>query len=83
VKLYAFQPKGHGQKSFFVMAEDKEKAISCIEEYIKRRIIPLTEEEWLNNNPPSFDDYDVSGCGTSYYEMTELSLGEVIENDND
>ena len=67
MKLYAFQPKGHGQLSFFVMAETKEQAIEQVGKHI-------AEDGY---------DYNASRWGTDYYECTEVGPGVVIENEND
>lgn len=37
MKLYAFQPNGHGQLSFFTMAESEEKAVKNVEALIAKR----------------------------------------------
>ncbi len=35
LKLYAWQPQGHGECSFFVMAVSKKDAIKAVDEHIK------------------------------------------------
>jgi hypothetical protein len=70
MKLYAFQPKGHGELSFFVMAESEDEAKQAVESYIK--------SEEAKGRILDYDQW-----GTDYYMMTVLEAGEVIENDND
>jgi hypothetical protein len=69
MKLYAFQPSGHGEPSFFVMAEDEAEAVQAVETYIKN--------EEAKGRVLDYDQW-----GTDYYQMTVLDRGEVIENDN-
>lgn len=68
MKLYSFQPNGHGQLSFFVMAESKENAIAFVDKYI------------MENNLK--DRYETDGWGTDYYECTATDAGAVVINDN-
>lgn len=35
MKLYAFQPDGHGEQSFFVMAESEHEAKGFVDAYIE------------------------------------------------
>lgn len=70
MKLYAYQPKGHGQYSFFVMAENEYEARRAIERYIE----------------DTFDstcNLPYAGFGTDVYKLTVLNRGEVISNAND
>ena len=75
MKLFAWQPKGHGQLSFFICAETKEQAASCIGRYIKKGM--ENDDESRNN------EYYVRGWGTDYYELTEVDPLTVITNAND
>ena len=68
LKLYSFCPQGHGQLSFYIIAESEESAITRIKEYIK------------NNN---LDEYDYYGFGTDYYQVTVTEPNAVITNHND
>jgi hypothetical protein len=68
MKLYAWQPNGHGQLSFFVCAESEEAARAAVESQIAKL---------------EFGDYAVRGWGTDYYELTAAEPGEVIEHAND
>lgn len=75
MKLYAFQPKGHGEFSFFVCAENEESARIFVDEYIRKH--------YRVDDGHYIDDRYISGWGTDYYQLTELNPGEVITNDND
>jgi hypothetical protein len=70
MKLYAFQPKGYGQYSFFVMAENKTEACRAVERYIEE-----TYDSTCN--------LPYAGFGTDAYKLTVLTRGEVIANAND
>jgi hypothetical protein len=72
--LYAFQPDGHGQYSFFVAATSEKEARTCVDKYIS--------EHKGKNDDHYLGDYEVDGWGTHYYELTVLDVGEVITNDN-
>ena len=69
MKLYAFQPTGHGQLSLFTIAESSTQAFQVVDKYVK-------ENGGVNS-------YDFQGWGTDDYEMTELKPGQVITNNND
>lgn len=68
LKLFAFQPDGHGQLSFFVMAADVTQASKAVKQHIDKKY--------------KEDDYYVQGWGTAYYNCTILPVNTVIENDN-
>lgn len=70
IKLYAFQPNGFGQYSFFVMAADEAEARRAIEEYIAE-------------NFDSTCNLPYAGFGTEAYQLTVLKRGEVVFNAND
>jgi len=70
MKLYAFQPNGYGQYSFFVMAENETEAIAAVERHI---------EETFD----STCNLPYAGFGTNVYKLTVLTCGEVIANAND
>jgi hypothetical protein len=70
MKLYAWQPKGHGELSFFVCAENEQQAREAVEREIAR---PAREDE-----PTRYFD----GWGTDYYELTVAEPLQVITNDN-
>lgn len=69
MKLFAFQPQGYGQYSFFVMAADEE-ARSAVARHIKETF-------------SSACNYPYAGFGTAAYKLTVLGRGEVIVNAND
>lgn len=77
MKLYAWQPRGHGEDSFFVCANSQEEALACVEAEIARRMAIDPDDydcEYLSDKP--------HGWGTDYYVLTVLEPGQVISNDN-
>jgi hypothetical protein len=77
MKLYAWQPKGHGELSFFVCAEDEQAAKSAVEaEIARRKTIPFLDLGHIG-------EFDASGWGSDYYRLTVLEPGEAITNAND
>jgi hypothetical protein len=71
MKLYAFQPQGHGEQSFFTIAKSEEEAIKAVNKHI--------EKVYPKGSP---NEYDAYGFGTDYYEMTVVEEGQVVENNN-
>ena len=69
MKLFAFQPEGHGPCSYFVMAESEKAARAAVRQSIVRR---------LNASRGDLTHWDSGrhGCAA-------LDPGEVITNDND
>lgn len=77
MKLYAWKPNGHGQISFFVMAESKEKAQEAVDAYIKKHLDQDDNDEFLY-------DYHVDGWGDdSRYNLEVKEAGQVAINYND
>lgn len=77
MKLYAWQPTGHGELSFFVAARTEEEAREAVEKYIA---------EWSRsdaNFSQRIRSGDIHGWGTDYYELTVCEPGVVIVNNND
>jgi hypothetical protein len=70
IKLFAFQPTGSGQYSFFVMAANENEAYEHVAQYIKKTFSTTCS-------------YPYAGFGTSGYKLTILGRGEVIDNAND
>lgn len=70
MQLYAYQPKGYGQYSFFVIAADEREARRAVEKYIE-------------DNFDSTCSLPYAGFGTDSYKLTVLDRGEVIFNAND
>ena len=68
MKLYAFQPDGHGEYSFFVIADSKEQALKLIKSHCKDKGI---------------NEYNHRGIDTDYYIVSELEPYQVIDNPND
>ena len=82
LKLYAFKPKGHGEYSFFVMAENEEQA----REYVNIHISKIPFEN--GKIPYEYDSFSTEGSlhnygKPNYYECTVYQQGEVAENEND
>jgi hypothetical protein len=70
MKMYCFQPGGHGETSAFVLAETEEEA--------RRFVLDAAEKEDIFRRP------DLDGFETDYYEVKIVDKpGEVIWNAND
>ena len=75
VSLYAWQPRGHGELSFFVAASTEDEARKAIGKYI---------EDHLDKDDDHYvSEYNTQGWGTDYYDMEILHIGEVVTNCND
>ncbi len=72
MKLYAFQPEGHGEASFFTIAKNEEEAKKAVNKHV--------EDNYLKNGKL---DNRADGWGSNYYTLTVIEEGDVIENDND
>lgn len=74
-KLFAFQPSGHGEPSFFVMALTEYEARARVDAWFRenREESGIIEQEKIWNG----DVY-----GKDYYEMTVADRGVVLTNDN-
>jgi predicted small metal-binding protein len=70
-KLYAFKPSGHGEYSFFVVANSETEAIEAVTKHIEQ-----------NHTTNGTLNYEANGWGTDYYKMTVVEQGQVLENDN-
>jgi len=75
MKLFAWQPKGFGEYSFFVSAENEEKARAAVDKYIADHL-DKDDEEYLS-------EYSIRGWGTDYYKLTAVDAEQVITNCND
>ncbi len=84
MKLYAWQPKGHGETSFFVMAENEDQAREYVEAEIAKGWYYYADDatEAAYGQLPR-NDYSTDGWGTKYYTLTVADVGQVITNDND
>lgn len=80
MKLYAWQPKGHGEESFFVMAENEEDARKFVEDKIQKGWYYSDEDICFQDMRVS---YCTDGWGTDYYHLTVCDVGQVITNAND
>jgi hypothetical protein len=77
MNLYAWQPNGHGELSWFVMEENEELARASVEkEMARRKALP-------SNNPDHISDYECGRWGTDYYTLTVVDPGVVLTNAND
>jgi hypothetical protein len=76
MKLFAWQPNGHGELSWFVAAVDEEEARTAVEAEIARRsAIPAGNSDHISR-------LDFVGWGTDYYTLTVADRGCVLCNDN-
>ena len=76
MKLYAFQPEGHGPKSFFVMSESEEEARKAVSDYCSKIIFEGKTQSW--------EYCSTEDCNPFYeHDVIELGPNEVVENDND
>ena len=77
MKLYAWQPRGHGSLSWFVCAETEEAARAAVEsEIARRKSLDLLDLDRIT-------DFEVRGWGTDYYELTVVEPGVVVANENE
>lgn len=77
MKLFAFTPKGHGQQSFFVMANSEEEARHAVQNKINELLAGRGDDGC------SYSDYDFEGFGTDYYRLDVYELNHVALNSND
>jgi len=82
MKIYAWQPRGHGQYSFFVMANGEEEARAAVEKEIADGRARYDDEADFSDGS-QLSEYDVQGWGTEYYDMTVVEAGTVVLNGND
>ena len=75
MKLFAWQPQGHGEYSFFVCAENEQEAKKAVDAYIKKHLNQDDDED--------ISDFSIAGWGTDYYRLTIVEPLGVITNDND
>lgn len=75
IMLFAFQPNGHGEYSFFVIEKNEDAAINAVNKYIS--------EHSNKDDRYYIDRCDINGWGTDYYKLTKASIGEVITHTND
>lgn len=79
--MYAFQPKGHGERSFFVMAESEASAREIIRAEIARRAAIEWEDDAYADE--FLDPGQFAGWGTDYYRVKVFAPGQVATNAND
>jgi len=68
MKLFIYSPKGKGESSFSVLAENEKQAFELIDNYIKSKY--------------QKSDFEISGWGTDYYELETKEVGQVVEQYN-
>lgn len=76
MKLYAWQPQGFGEESFFVMAESEEAARAAVDAKIK------AAKEHVDDDSGCWEWIDSEGWGTDYYVLTVAEAGVVLMNTN-
>lgn len=76
MKLYAWQPSGHGELSFFVIAESEDAARSAVQAHIENG---LKKKSFLDGG---ISAYEVGGWGTDYYRLTVAEVDVVLTNNN-
>ena len=64
--LYAYQPRGHGEPSYFIMTKDRAEADALVRAVSKGAI----------------DCACTSYSDGLYYAVTELGENEIVTNDN-
>ncbi len=75
MKLYAWQPNGHGELSWFVMAETEDNAKAAVEhEMARRKALAIDDIDRIT---------ECGGWGTDYYTLTVAEAGAVLTNAND
>ena len=82
MKLYAWQPKGHGEQSFFVMAKSENAARKAVRRKIAELITKGNDDDYWEDDG-NYSEYDFKRYDTDYYRLTILNDGEVILNGND
>jgi len=75
MKLFAFRPNGHGEDSFFTIAESEEQARENIEKII------LSGNSIYGKSKEGYP-INCSGWNTDYYTLTVYEIGEVAINSN-
>ena len=73
MKLYAFQPRGHGDKSYFVLAESEDEARKAV----RKKMRSLVKQMF------GISRLELEAFDTDYYKVTVADDGVVILNDND
>ena len=72
MKLYEFSAKYHGQVTFFIVAENEEKAKLEVDKYV--------QENHTHNGELG---YYAQGWGSDYYTMEVHELNKVVEHANE
>lgn len=78
MRLFAWQPNGHGEYSFFVVSDTLENATAAVETKIAEWTAAGQDDEGTWFGPSAY-----AGWGTDYYTLTIADPGKVILNDNE
>jgi hypothetical protein len=77
LRLYAWRPNGHGELSWFVVAETEAEAKDAVDREIARRLaLP-----W--DDPAHIGVCEVEGWGSEYYTLTVAKRGHPVDNSNE
>jgi hypothetical protein len=77
LKLYAWQPKGHGELSWFVVAATEAEAKRAVDrEIARRRALARSDLEYIGAS-------EIEGWGSDYYMLTVAKRGQPVENANE
>lgn len=77
LKLYAWQPNGHGEFSWFVLAESEAEAKESVEKEIARCMaLPI-------DDPNRITEYETKGLWTDYFTLTIAERGQPVINANE
>jgi hypothetical protein len=77
LRLYAWQPKGHGELSWFVVAATEAEAKNAVDrEIARRRALPWDDPEHIGAS-------EVEGWGSDYYTLTVAERGRPVDNANE
>ncbi len=73
MKLFAWQPQGHGEFSFFVVASREAEARAIVEAAIEQGTA----------DGRTIGEYESDGWGTDYFKLTVAEPGQIVINEND
>jgi hypothetical protein len=77
LKLYAWQPNGHGELSWFVVAETEAEVKDAVDREIARRLaLPWDDQDHISV-------CEVEGWGSEYYTLTVAKRGQPVDNANE
>ena len=76
--LYAWQPQGHGQVSFFVMARSEAEARAAVEQCMAEALAQGDDGPYWY-----LDEHHFADWGTEYYTLRVCGPGDVVINSNE